>query len=149
VNCLFDPHTSKAKERLYKLIILAAFTCIGLANYLHFFSWILCVPIAATLPPASVDPEERYWTPLEGGRPLAGGGWGKTQQSRDEDWACPLRQIPPCRLWQGKTPWARYTVPGMDPGRAAPRAEWSRLGGQTRTLLPSMRPAAWQPFPHK
>jgi hypothetical protein len=34
--------------------------------------------VAATLPPASVDPAGQDWTPLEGGRPLGGGRCSST-----------------------------------------------------------------------
>ena len=44
-------------------------------NY-TLFPGFVAAAVAATLPPASVDPEGQDWIPLDGGGPLGGGPLG-------------------------------------------------------------------------
>ncbi len=79
VEIYLDIHTSSAKQRpRHVLIIFADFTHnIRRTNYILFPGFVAAA-VAATLPPASVDPAGQDWTPLEGGRPLGGGRCGST-----------------------------------------------------------------------
>jgi hypothetical protein len=80
VEIYLDIHTSCAKQRLrHVLLLFADFTHIYTGELItYYFPDLLQPPVAATLPPANVDPEGQDWTPLEGGRPLGGGRCGST-----------------------------------------------------------------------